>query len=116
MDYFPFFGLLFFYLFTYHGEQFREGLIQLLIAYIVDIEINPGPKMKSQLSFRDKNLNGFSAHNLVKVSVLQALAVTHEYDIINLSETFLDLSISNGNEIIRIEGYNLLWVDHPSNK
>ena len=87
-----------------------------VIVCIVDIEINPGPKMKSQLSFCDKNLNGFSAHNLVKVSVLQALAVTHEYDIINLSETFLDLSISNGNEIIRIEGYNLLWVDHPSNK
>ena len=99
-----------------HGEQFREGLIQLLIVCIVDIEINPGPKMKSQLSFCDKNLNGFSAHNLVKVSVLQALAVTHEYDIISLSETFLDLSISNDNEIIRIEGYNLLWVDHPSNK
>ena len=99
-----------------HGEQFREGLIQLLNVCIVDIEINPGPKMKSQLSFCDKNLNGFSAHNLVKVSVLQALAVTHEYDIISLSETFLDLSISNDNEIIRIEGYNLLWVDHPSNK
>ena len=31
-------------------------------------------------------------------------------------ETFLDLSISNEDERINIEGYNLLSVDHPSNK
>ena len=31
-------------------------------------------------------------------------------------ETFLDSSISNGDERINIEGYNLLWSDHPSNK
>ena len=57
-----------------------------------------------------------SAHSFVKVSVLQALAVTHDYDIICLSETFPDSLISNDDERIRIEGYNLLRADHPSNK
>ena len=44
------------------------------------------------------------------------MSVTHDYDIICLSETFLDSSISNGDEIINIKGYNLLRADHPSNK
>ena len=56
------------------------------------------------------------AQNFIKVSPMQALCVTHDRDIICLWKTFLDLSISNEDERISIEGYNLLWVDHPSNK
>ena len=56
------------------------------------------------------------AHSFTKVSVLQALSVTHDYDIICLSETFLDSSISNDDERVNIKGYNLLRTDHPSNK
>ena len=78
-------------------------------------EVNPGPIIKSQLSFCHWSLNGLADHNFIKVSLLQALAVTHDYDISSLSETFLDLSISNEVERIRIEGYNLR-TDHPSNK
>ena len=48
--------------------------------------------------------------------LLQALPVTHDCDIICLSEKFLDSSISNEDERIRIEGYNLLRADHLSNK
>ena len=36
----------------------REGLIQLLIVCSSDIEVNPEPKIKSQLSFCHWNLNG----------------------------------------------------------
>ena len=57
-----------------------------------------------------------AAHNFTKVSLLQALPVTPDYNIICLSETFLDSSISNDDEGINIKGYNLLWADHPSNK
>ena len=53
--------------------------------------------------------------NFIKVSLPEALAVTHDYDIC-LSESFLDVSVSNEDERIRIEGYNLLQADHPSNK
>ena len=89
-----------------YGGQLREGLIQLLIVCIGDIEINPGPKIKSQLSFFHWNLNGLAAHNFIKVSLLQALAATNDYNIICLLETFLDSLISNEDEIIKIEGYN----------
>ena len=97
-------------------EELRQGLIQLLIVCSGHIEVNLGPKIRSPLLFCHWNLNSLSAHNFVKVLVLQALPVTHDYYIICLSETFLDSSVSNDDERIRIEGYNLLRADHPSNK
>ena len=99
-----------------YGGHLREGLIQLLIVCNGDTEVNLGPKIKSELWFFHWNLNGLAAHNVLKVSLLQALGVIHDYDIICLSETFPGLSISYEDERIRIEGYNLLWADHTSNK
>ena len=46
------------------------GLIQLLIVCGGDIEVNPGPKNKSQLSLCHWNLNGLTTHNFIKVSLL----------------------------------------------
>ena len=43
--------------------------------------------------------------NFTKVSLLRALSLTHDYDIICLLETFLGSSISNEDEIINIKGY-----------
>ena len=55
------------------------------------------------------------AHNFIKVSLLRTLAVTNDYYIICLTETFLDSSIDNDDDRISIPGYNLLRADHPSN-
>ena len=44
------------------------------------------------------------------------ISVSKNYDIICLSETFLDPSIDLSDERITIERYNLLRADHPSNK
>ena len=54
-------------------------------------------------------------HNFIKVSLLQTLAATNDYDIICLTETFLDSSVENDDDRISIPGYNLLRADHPSN-
>ena len=99
-----------------HGELFFGNLIQLSFICSSDIKINPGPKTKNQISFCHWNLNGLAAHNFTKCFLLQVLSVTHHYDFICLSETFLDSYISNDNERINIKGYNLLRADHPSNK
>ena len=77
---------------SYSGKL-REGLIQLLIVCSGDIEANPEPEIKFQFSFCSWNLNGLVVRNFIKVSLLQALVVTHDYDITCLSETFLDSSI-----------------------
>ena len=98
---------------SYDG-QLRKVLIQVLIVCSDDNEVNPASKIKSKLSVCHWNLNGLVAHSFIKVFLFQDLLVTY-FDIC-LSEAFLDLSISNEDEIIRIERYNLQRLDDPSNK
>ena len=54
-----------------------------------DIEKNPGQKPNSSQKFSicQWNLNSISAHNFLKLSLLQAYITVHNSDIICLSET-----------------------------
>ena len=79
-----------------------------------DVETNPGPKKSSFIKFCHWNLNDLAAHDFLKVSLI-ALITTHNFDIICLSETFLDSTVSQHDENIMINGYSLLRADHPSN-
>ena len=67
----------------------------MLLVSSGDIEVDPGLKTKNQLSFFYWDLNGLPAYNFIKVSLLQALSVRHDYDTICLSGRFFDSSISN---------------------
>ena len=58
---------------------------------------------------------GFQKSNSV-LDFKFSIACSNDYDVICLLETFLDSSISNKDEKINIKGYNLLQVDHRSNK
>ena len=80
--------------------------------------LNQIQDLKSSIKFPSVtgNLNGLAAHNFSKVSLLRAISLSKNYDVICLSETFLGLSINSSDERITIEGYNLLLADHPSNK
>ena len=82
-----------------------------------DIEKNPGPKPKSyqRFSICHWHLNSITAHNFLKVSLLRAYITVHSFDVICLSETYLDSSISQDDNNLQIPGYNLYWVDHPLN-
>ena len=46
--------------------------------------------------------------------MLQAYVTQYNCDIICLSETFLNSSIQNDDDRIKIDGYNLIRSDHPS--
>ena len=61
------------------------------------------------------NLNGLAAHDFVKIPLIEAFITTHNFDIICLSETFLDSNIDISDTRINISGYSLLRADHPSN-
>ena len=78
-----------------------------------DIEKNPGPKYSS-LKFCHWNLNGLTAHDSIKISLLQAYIIHNNYDIICLSETFLNSSIQFIDDRISVDGHNLIGADHPS--
>ena len=57
-----------------------------------DIEENPGPQSKpcNSLYICHWNLNSISAHNFIKLSLLHAHISIKKFDIICLSETYLD--------------------------
>ena len=78
-----------------------------------DIETNPGPKYSS-FTFCNWNLNGLTAHDSIKISLIQAYITQHNYDIICLSKTFQNSSIENNDDRISVDGYNLIRAEHPS--
>ena len=87
----------------------------LLVLKHRDIETNPGPKKKETRFFSclHWNINSILAHN--KLTLLQAYNTIHQYDILCISETYLDSSISNDDTNLSFTGYNLARSDHPGN-
>ena len=77
-----------------------------------DIKLNPGPKYFSICHW---NLNSLTAHNYFKVSQLQAFNLVHKFDVICISETYLDYSISKDDNALSIERDSIIPTDHPSN-
>ena len=92
-------------------------LYSLAIKCSGDIEENPGPKPNSceYLSICHWNLNSISAHNFIKLSLPRAYISINKTDIICLSETYLDSSISSDNDNLELPGYNLVRADNPTN-
>ena len=81
-----------------------------------NVEENPGRKPSSSQSFSicHWNLNSISAHNYIKLSFLRAYVSTHKFDVICISETYLNSDTPNVDENLEIVGYTLIRTDHPS--
>ena len=78
-----------------------------------DIEINPGPKKKLSKCFSccHWNVNSILAHN--KLLLLTAYNSALNYDLIWLTETYLDSPVDPNN--LLINGYKLLRAGHSDN-
>ena len=59
------------------------------------------------------NVNSLLAHN--KLSLLEPYNTFHKYDILCISETYLDSSVSVDDTTLSLPDYNLVRSDHPSN-
>ena len=90
---------------------------EIVLKLSGDIEEKRGPKPSSNQSFSicHWNLNGIFAHSYIKVSLLRAYISTHKFDVICISETYLDSDTSDDDDNLKIAGYNLIRADHPSN-
>ena len=55
------------------------------------------------------------AHNFLKLSLLRAYIIVHKFDVICLSETYLNSSILHDDDNLQILGYNLYREDRPLN-
>ena len=88
-----------------------------LLQLIVDIELNPGPKLNSCKCFSicRSNLNSITSHNFIKVSLLTTYKNVHKFDIICLSEAYLNSETLSNDENLNVPGYNLIRDDHLSN-
>ena len=58
-------------------------------------------------------MNSLVVHK--KIYLLAAYNSVYRYDIICISESFLDSTISDDDNILHMEGYNLIRADHPDN-
>ena len=52
---------------------------------------------------------------MIKKSLIEAYNSNHKYDFICISGTYLDSSVSDDDEELAMEGYNVIHADHPSN-
>ena len=95
---------------------FHSWLFLIMTKRSGDIEQNPGPKPDSCQSFSicHWNLNSISAHNFSKLSLLRPYIAIHKFDVVCLSDTYLNASISNNDDSLEVPGYNLFRADHPS--
>ena len=62
------------------------------------------------------NLNSIDALNFEKLVPLKAYNSVHKFDIICLSETYLDSNILPDDSNLKIPDDNLVRSDHPSNQ
>ena len=94
------------------ATMFLSLCISNLLIQCGDIKVIPGP-IYSSLTFCHWNLNGLTAHDKIEISSFKAYVTEYNCDIICISETFLNSSIQNDDDIIKIDGYNLI-TDQPS--
>ena len=95
----------------YFISNFHKHILLLLSG---DIEINPGPKRSSNIKFSHWNLYGLAAHDFIKVSLVEAFITINNFDLVCLSETFLDSAIPNDGVNMQINGHSLQRADHPN--
>ena len=91
--------------------------IRLALIISGDIETNPGPEnvCDQNLSLCHWNLNRITTNNFIKISLLEAYNSIHNFDLICISETFLDSDYSNDDQKLSLQGYAMIRSDHPSN-
>ena len=88
-----------------------------LILLSGDVEINPGPRRNTDESFSicHWNLNSLFAYSYNTLFVPRAYIAVHKFDVICLSETYLDSTVASDDESLEITGYNLVRSEHPAN-
>ena len=100
------------------SSEFRFAFIMLILLTCADIESNPGPRKCNScynFSICHWNLSSMTAHNFKKINLLEAYNTINKFDVICLSESYLDSSIASDNDNLNIKGYNLYRADHPNN-
>ena len=105
------------YITSFVDVVYSTYFLHILLLQRGDIEISPVPQKEKikNLFCCHWNVNSLIAHNLSKISQLEAYNLVYKYDFICISETFFDSSVQEGDKNFQLNGYNLLRVDHSRN-
>ena len=88
-----------------------------LLMLCGDIKSNLGLRPNfGQSSICYRILNSIAVHNFSSISLLKAYNAIHTYDIICLSEPYLNHDTLSENDNFGISGYELISVDYPSSQ
>ena len=104
-----------FFLFRNIVARILVCLYSLLLMLKGDVEMNPGPL--SNCKEYSQSATGISTVYL-PMTILNYFFwkhILHKFDIICLSETYLDSTTPNDDGKLQIPGYTLICSDHPSN-
>ena len=85
----------FLYITSFIDVAYSTYFLHILLLQHGDIETNPGPQKEKtkNLSCCHWNVNSLIAHNLFKISQLEAYNSVYKHDFICISETFFDSSV-----------------------
>ena len=133
--------LVLFLRFIFHLRQFRIQILKLAFANRLlfisifygsihiwlntcmtdlsgDIESNPGHwhNYSQNFSICHWNLNSITVRSYVKISLLKAYLSIHKFNIVSLSETYLDLSVPLHDVNLEAQGYELVRTTHHNIK
>ena len=107
-------------------RHYFSNIFSIFVVYLLyhirllrlsgDIELNPGPKPSSFKCFSicHCNLNSITSHDFSKVKLSTAYNVMHKFDIICISESYLNSDTLSSDDNLNIPGYNTTRADHPS--
>ena len=88
--------------------------INLILLYgNTEENLQPKTEWNDNLSVCHWNVNSFPFHNFQKITVIDSFVPMHKFDIICISETFLNNTDKNND--LNLNGYSFLRVDYPSN-
>ena len=87
-----------------------QWLVFRTILLSGDVETNPGPET---LDFCCWNLNSITAHDFLRVSLIEAYNSVFNYDLIGIVETHLDNTVDN--DRLTLDGYSFIKANHPQN-
>ena len=83
-----------------------------------NMELNPGSKnttFSSYLSQWHLNLNSLPAHDFSELSLIEAWNTHHNFDMICVSEAYLNSWYEVGDTRLNLKDFTLIRVDNPQN-
>ena len=90
-------------------------LFEIVLKLSGDMEENAVPKPSSKFLYLSLEFEQYFCINYAKISLSRGYISAHNFDIICISETYLNSDTSDDDENLKIAGYSLIRADHPSN-